>query len=91
MMMQIWDTAGQERFRTIVNSYYRGAHGVIVVYDITSRISFESLDYWMEQIKQNATENVPILIIGNKCDLEEFRQVDKTEKTILAINKSLLY
>ena len=68
--LQIWDTAGQERFRTIVSSFFRGAHGFVLGYSITNRNSFESLGTWMKLIKYNTTE-VPVMLIGNKCDLEE--------------------
>ncbi|KAJ5077385.1 ras-related protein rab-13 [Anaeramoeba ignava] len=74
----IWDTSGQERFKKITNSYYRGAHGIILVYDITNEESFENIEEnWMTSIKENANENVKTILIGNKCDLEEKRQVSK--------------
>lgn len=75
MKLQIWDTAGQERFRTITSSYYRGAHGIIVVYDVTERESFECIKQWMNEIDRYATENVNRLLVGNKCDLEAQRKV----------------
>ncbi|KAI6235853.1 Ras family protein [Aphelenchoides besseyi] len=65
--LQIWDTAGQERFRTITSTYYRGTHGVIVVYDITSADSFRSIKRWLDEIAQNCT-NVPTILVGNKSD-----------------------
>ncbi|XP_077242351.1 GTP-binding protein YPTM2-like, partial [Tasmannia lanceolata] len=67
--LQIWDTAGQERFRTITNSYYRGAHGIIVVYDVTDQESFNSVKQWPSEIDRCASENVNKLLVGNKCDL----------------------
>ena len=66
--MQIWDTAGQERFRTIVSSYYRGAHGIIVVYDVTDRQSFCKIQHWLKEIENYGTDSVCKLIVGNKCD-----------------------
>lgn len=66
--LQIWDTAGQERFRTITSSYYRGAHGIVVVYDITVAKSFETLDYWFEEIDRYAGEHVVRLLVGAKSD-----------------------
>ena len=77
--LQIWDTAGQERFRTITCNYYRGAHGVVIVYDITDRESFESVKNWMVEIEKYAQENVNKLLIGNKCDLTAKRQVSPEE------------
>ena len=77
--LQIWDTAGQERFKNITASYYRGGNGVLVVYDITDRESFENLNSWLIEIEKNANKNVYKLLIGNKCDLEEKRKVSYQE------------
>ncbi|XP_032568835.1 ras-related protein Rab-13 isoform X1 [Chiroxiphia lanceolata] len=73
--LQIWDTAGQERFKTITTAYYRGAVGIILVYDITDEKSFENIQNWMKSIKENASAGVERLLLGNKCDMEGRRKV----------------
>jgi len=77
--LQIWDTAGQERFRTITQSYYRSANGVIIVYDITKRSSFLSLQRWIEEVRRYTASNVMLILVGNKCDLESLREVEFAE------------
>ncbi|KAL2096543.1 hypothetical protein ACEWY4_008691 [Coilia grayii] len=76
--LQIWDTAGQERFRTITSSYYRGAHGIIIVYDVTDQESFNNVKQWLEEIDRYACENVSKLLVGNKSDLASRKVVDFT-------------
>ncbi|KAL6471213.1 hypothetical protein MHYP_G00198630 [Metynnis hypsauchen] len=76
--LQIWDTAGQERFRTITSSYYRGAHGIIIVYDVTDQESFNNVKQWLEEIDRYACENVSKLLVGNKSDLTSKKVVDFT-------------
>lgn len=82
--LQIWDTAGQERFRTITSSYYRGAHGIIVVYDITDQVSFTNVKQWLQEIDRYACENVNKLLVGNKSDLTSKRAVDTTSAKTFA-------
>ncbi|EDO43129.1 predicted protein [Nematostella vectensis] len=73
--LQIWDTAGQERFRTITSSYYRGAHGVMIVYDITKRESYNNLHKWLMEVETYASEGVHMILVGNKIDLDTDREV----------------
>ena len=73
--LQIWDTAGQERFRNIISSYYRGAQGIMLVYDITDLESFQNLNSWLIEIEKNASKNVYKILVGNKCDMENDRKV----------------
>ncbi|TYH40270.1 hypothetical protein ES332_D12G235800v1 [Gossypium tomentosum] len=73
--LQIWDTAGQERFRTITSSYYRGAHGIIIVYDVTDQESFNNVNQWLNEISRYGSENVNKLLVGNKSDLTAKRVV----------------
>ncbi|BGP58594.1 hypothetical protein JCM8202_002355 [Rhodotorula sphaerocarpa] len=74
--LQIWDTAGQERFRTITSSYYRGAHGIIVVYDVTDQDTFSNVKQWLQEIDRYACEGVNKLLVGNKSDLTSKKVVD---------------
>jgi len=72
---QLWDTAGQEKFRAIARTMYQGAKGAAVVYDITNRSSFEAVPHWVEEFQHHVPPTAVILLIGNKCDLEDQRQV----------------
>lgn len=71
--MQIWDTAGQERFRTITSAYYRGAMGIMLVYDVTDERSFNNIRNWIKNVEQNASEGVNMILIGNKTDMADKR------------------
>ena len=75
---QIWDTAGQERFRSVTGAYYRNAVGALLIYDVTSRSSFESVGRWMKAIREHADPSIVMILVGNKTDLADSRQV-KTE------------
>lgn len=82
--LQIWDTAGQERFRTITTSYFRGAQGIVLVYDVTDRRSFESIRNWISQIQQHADVHVNKILVGNKCDMLDEKVVSTEEGQKLA-------
>jgi Ras-related protein Rab-1A len=82
--LQIWDTAGQERFRTITSSYYRGAHGIIIVYDVTDKESFQNIQHWLQEIDKYANEGVMKLLVGNKSDLQSKKVVSYDEAKELA-------
>ena len=73
--LQIWDTAGQERFRSILSSYYKGANGILLLYDITNVNSFKNLSNWLIDIEKNSSKDVKKILIGNKCDLNELRKI----------------
>lgn len=82
--LQIWDTAGQERFRTITTAYYRGAMGILLVYDITNEKSFENIKTWIKNIEQHASADVEKMILGNKCDMEDKRKITTAQGEQLA-------
>ena len=82
--LQIWDTAGQDRFRAITKNYYKGSHGIILIYDVTNVQTFENVKQWVSQIREEASANVIIYIAGNKIDMEEDRKVNKEEGEKLA-------
>ena len=77
--IQIWDTAGQDRFRSITKNYYKGAHGIILIYDVTSRKTYENIKNWVSQIKEEVSEKVTIILVGNKIDDEKNRKVTTEE------------
>ena len=82
--LQIWDTAGQERFRTLTASYYRGAQGIIIVYDVTDRDTFDHVRTWINEIEKFSQAGVCKILVGNKCDLVDKRQVQPEEGQDLA-------
>jgi len=89
--LQIWDTAGQESFRSITRSYYRGAAGALLVYDITRRDTFNHLTTWLEDARQHSSSNMVIMLIGNKSDLEARRDVKKEEGEAFAREHGLVF
>eukprot|EP00271_Cylindrocystis_brebissonii_P010397 TRINITY_DN26577_c0_g1_i1.p1 TRINITY_DN26577_c0_g1~~TRINITY_DN26577_c0_g1_i1.p1 ORF type:complete len:217 (-),score=37.14 TRINITY_DN26577_c0_g1_i1:1258-1908(-) len=89
--LQIWDTAGQESFRSITRSYYRGAAGALLVYDITRRETFNHLTSWLEDARQHANSNMTIMLIGNKSDLAHRRAVSTQEGEQFAKENGLVF
>jgi len=78
--LQIWDTAGQERFRTITTAYYRGAMGILLVYDVTDESSFNNIRNWIRNIEQHASDNVNKILVGNKADMDESKRAVPTAR-----------
>ncbi len=89
--LNIWDTAGQERFKTITAAYYKGAHGIILVYDITDRDSFNNVSSWINEVRKHAGPNVVKLLVGNKCDLESDRKVTQKEAQEFADSHNMVF
>uniref|UniRef100_G1PTC2 Ras-related protein SEC4 n=1 Tax=Myotis lucifugus TaxID=59463 RepID=G1PTC2_MYOLU len=85
------DTAGQERFRTITTAYYRGAMGIMLVYDITNEKSFDNIKNWIRNIEEHASLDVERMILGNKCDMNDKRQVSKERGEKLAIDYGIKF
>ncbi|KAG8779522.1 Ras- protein Rab-18 [Ceratobasidium sp. 428] len=89
--LSIWDTAGQERFRTITSSYYRGAQGIILVYDVSNRESFEALPRWFSELETYVSPSVVKIVVGNKVDKEFSRQVSTEEGKAFAERMGTLF
>ena len=87
--IQLWDTAGQERFRTIAKNYYKGAHGIVLIYDITSKKTYDNIRKWLNQIKDEASHLISIMLVGNKIDCVEKREVTTEEGQSLANSNNL--
>lgn len=89
--VQIWDTAGQESFRSITRAYYRGAAGALLVYDVTRRETFEHLTKWLEEARQYASPTMTIMLVGNKADLSNHREVKFEEGQRFAQENGLIF
>ena len=87
--MQIWDTAGQERFRTVVSTYFRGAHGILLLYDVTNKDSFKNLENWLIEIEKNSSDKVLKILVGNKCDLSDDREIQTEEGQAFAVRNGM--
>lgn len=88
---QIWDTAGQERYRAITNAYYKGAVGAMLLYDITSQMTFNSLGKWLKELRDNSDNNLVVMLIGNKCDMQELRLIKTQEGIKFAEQEQILF
>ena len=77
--LQIWDTAGQERYKSITSAYYKGSKGAFVVYDISRKNTFDNVDKWINELKNNGSEDVFIMLVGNKSDLKDQREISEEE------------
>ncbi len=77
--IQIWDTAGQERYKAITRAYYKGAKGAFIVYDITRKETFDDIDKWRNELVSSCNKEVTVMLIGNKCDLEDQREITKEQ------------
>ncbi|WIA32527.1 hypothetical protein OEZ86_003340 [Tetradesmus obliquus] len=91
MRFEIWDTAGQERYLSLAPLYYRGAHAAAVVYDITSPESFEKAKYWISELQKNASGSIVMVLVGNKTDLAEQREVSEEEARAFADSQNMLF
>jgi len=89
--LQIWDTAGQERYRAVTRSYYRGAVGALILYDVTSRDSFQNLPMWLQDAREQAWKDISIIAVGTKRDLKEDRQVSFLEASRFAQDQDILF
>lgn len=89
--LNIWDTCGQEKFRTITRQHYKKANGILLVFDLTNRPSFESVETWYKDIKDNAPSDAEIILVGNKCDLINQRKISNEEGEQLADKFGMIY
>jgi Ras-related protein Rab-1A len=89
--MQLWDTAGQEKFRTIVSSYYRGAHCVVLSFDLTYRPSFDHLGFWLNEVDRYVQKDVLVVLVGNKSDANTCREVSFEEAHSFASSRGMKY
>lgn len=90
--LQIWDTAGQERFRSITHAYYRDAHALLLLYDVSNRGSFENTREWLSEIKEYAPHDAVVVLLGNKCDATaKERQIKREEGEKLAADYNVAF
>lgn len=89
--VQLWDTAGQERFKSLAMNYYRKAYGILLLFDVTKRNSFESCRNYLEEVRRNSDKDCVIYLIGNKIDLEYDRQISQSEAQLFANREKIKY
>ena len=89
--VQIWDTAGQERYRAVTSAYYRGSAGCVLVYDITNQKSYKNIEKWLFEIREHAPSNISIVLVGNKNDLSNDREILTSEAMKFAIRENLYF
>lgn len=89
--LSLWDTAGQERFKSLISVYYRGVDAIIMIYDITNRQTFKNIDYWIRETMKYCNDNVVTMLIGNKRDLVENREITYEEARLYAEDHDLLF
>ena len=82
--IELWDTAGQERYKSITSVYYKGSKGALLVYDITSQISFDNIGKWITEIRDKTSKDITLMMVGNKMDLNQYREVSNEQ----ALNKA---
>lgn len=88
---QIWDTAGQERYRAITSAYYRGAVGALLVYDLSKRLTYDNVSRWLKELRDHADPHIVIMLVGNKKDLRNMRQVQTDESTEFCRQNNLYF
>ena len=90
VQLQIWDTAGSEKFRSMIHVFFTKSEGALLVYDITKKESFDALDYWLKMLRDNTTPDISIILVGNKKDQEELRQVKHKDGEKYAYKNALM-
>lgn len=89
--LQMWDTAGQEKFKTITSAYYKGAQGIILVFDLCDKKSFQDIQNWIGEVERYSNRETVKVLVGNKCDLVGERQVTREEAETFASNEGMIY
>ncbi|CAD8172553.1 unnamed protein product [Paramecium octaurelia] len=88
---QLWDTAGQERYRAIISSYYKGASGALIVFDITKQSTFDNVDRWMKEVQESTSNDISIILVGNKSDLRHLRQISSDVSSAYASKHKIAF
>ncbi|CAD8177295.1 unnamed protein product [Paramecium pentaurelia] len=88
---QLWDTAGQERYRAIISSYYKGASGALIVFDITKQSTFDNVDRWMKEVQESTSNEISVILVGNKSDLRHLRQISSDVSSAYASKHKIAF